>query len=409
MPSSIWGWWKSGLGFCPAAAAARTSGKNAVNSIPAHVKDVDLAKFFIPTFMNIATAKVSMSAAQARANGFLGPQDRIVFNRDLLIGEAKKEVLRMADAGYAPPAKKKLKVLGAAAEGMVNGELFNMQSAGMYRIRRLPGPADCHGGGRRRRPHQQRNRRGSDPEPRARSVHRLSETGKNPGPHRAHAEDGQTLAQLIRQPGRFILKEEPNMRDAYIVTSVRTPGCRRGKGAFKDTRPEDLLSFILKSAVEKTANLDFDKVDDLMIGCSFPEAEQGLNIGRIAGQIAGFPETVSGATVNRFCSSGLEAIALASLRVMAGWSDITIGGGVESMTYVPMGGNLPRPHPEYTRTQADLYASMGITAENVANRYDVSREAQDEFAYQFSDEGRRSPEKRGCTPKSYRHRPPNTF
>ncbi|MCP3951172.1 MAG: thiolase family protein, partial [Desulfobacterales bacterium] len=97
-------------------------------------------------------------------------------------------------------------------------------------------------------------------------------------------------------------------------------------------------------------------------------------------QIAGFPINVSGATVNRFCSSGLEAISLAALRVMAGWSDITIGGGVESMTYVPMGGYLPRPHPEHARVHADLYASMGITAENVANRYDVSREDQDAFA-----------------------------
>lgn len=171
------------------------------------------------------------------------------------------------------------------------------------------------------------------------------------------------------------------MRDAYIVSSVRTPGCRRNKGAFKDTRPEDLLSFILNAAVEKVPNLEKKDVEDLMIGCSFPEAEQGLNIGRIAGQIAGFPEAVSGATVNRFCSSGLEAIALASLRVMAGWSEVTIGGGIESMTYVPMGGNLPRPHPEYTRKQADLYCSMGITAENVANRYKISREDQDEFAY----------------------------
>ena len=171
------------------------------------------------------------------------------------------------------------------------------------------------------------------------------------------------------------------MRDAYIVTSVRTPGCRRGKGALKDTRPEDLLTFILNAAVERTANLDKKMVDDLMIGCSFPEAEQGLNIGRIAGQIAGFPEEVSGATVNRFCASGLEAISLASLRVMSGWSDIVIGGGVESMTYVPMGGNLPRPHPEHTRKHADLYTSMGITAENVAQRYNVSREDQDEFAY----------------------------
>ncbi len=172
------------------------------------------------------------------------------------------------------------------------------------------------------------------------------------------------------------------MKEAYIVTSVRTPGCRRGKGAFKDTRPEDLLTHILNAAVDKTANLEKGAVDDIMIGCSFPEAEQGLNIGRVASQIAGFPINVSGATVNRFCSSGLEAISLAALRVMAGWSEITIGGGVESMTYVPMGGNLPRPHPEHTKKQADLYTSMGITAENVANRYKVSREDQDAFAYQ---------------------------
>ena len=172
------------------------------------------------------------------------------------------------------------------------------------------------------------------------------------------------------------------MRDAYIVSSVRTPGCRRGKGALKDTRPEDLLSFIMKAAVEKAGSIEPKDIDDVMIGCSFPEAEQGLNIGRLANQIAGFPITVSGATVNRFCSSGLEAIALASLRVMAGWSEMTMGGGVESMTYVPMGGNLPRPHPEHTKAQADLYCSMGITAENVANRYNVTREDQDAFAYE---------------------------
>jgi len=171
------------------------------------------------------------------------------------------------------------------------------------------------------------------------------------------------------------------MRDAYIVTSVRTPGCRRSKGAFRDTRPEELLAFILNAAVDKTANLETKAIDDIMVGCSFPEAEQGLNIGRVASQIAGFPDEVSGATVNRFCSSGLEAIALASLRVMSGWSDVVIGGGLESMTYVPMGGNLPRPHPDYTKKRADLYCSMGITAENVANRYKITREAQDEFAY----------------------------
>jgi acetyl-CoA acyltransferase len=176
-------------------------------------------------------------------------------------------------------------------------------------------------------------------------------------------------------------KEELVMKEAYIIQSVRTPGCKRNKGAFKDTRPEDLLSSILKSAIDETPNLEMSDVDDIMIGCAFPEAEQGMNIGRIASQIAGFPTGVSGSTINRFCASGLEAIVLTSLRVMAGWADVAIGGGLESMTFVPMGGNLPRPHPEYTKKHADLYVSMGITAENVANRYKISREEQDELAY----------------------------
>ncbi len=170
------------------------------------------------------------------------------------------------------------------------------------------------------------------------------------------------------------------MKEAYIVSSVRTPGCKNKKGAFKDTLPQDLLAFILNAAVDKVSNLDRKDIEDVMVGCAFPEAEQGLNIGRIAAQMAGFPDVVPGATVNRFCSSGLEAIALSALRIQAGWADVAIGAGVESMSYVPMGGNQPRPHPEYSKKRADLYASMGITAENVAKRYDVSRQQQDEFA-----------------------------
>lgn len=172
------------------------------------------------------------------------------------------------------------------------------------------------------------------------------------------------------------------MRDAYIVQSIRTPGCKQKKGMFSQTRPEELISFIMKEAVERTANLKPEDIDDVMLGCAFPEAEQGLNLGRIAAKMAGFPDKVSGATVNRFCASGLEAIALASVRVSAGWSDVCIGAGCESMTFVPMGGNVPRPHPEYSRTNPEMYVSMGITAENVAERYNVSREDQDRFAAQ---------------------------
>jgi acetyl-CoA acyltransferase len=172
------------------------------------------------------------------------------------------------------------------------------------------------------------------------------------------------------------------MRDAYIVTSVRTPGCKRAKGAFKDTRPEDLLSFILNAAMEKTPGLVKKDVEEITVGCCFPEAEQGLNIGRLVTQLAGFPVEVTGATVNRFCASGLEAISDVALKVMAGWHDVVIGAGVESMTYVPMGGHMPRPHPDHTRAHPELYVSMGITAEIVAERYGIGRTEQDEFAYQ---------------------------
>ena len=170
------------------------------------------------------------------------------------------------------------------------------------------------------------------------------------------------------------------MNQACIVSSVRTPGCKNKKGAFKETLPLDLLTAILNAAVDKIPELDGKDIEDVMVGCAFPEAEQGLNIGRIAAQIAGFPDTVPGATINRFCASGLEAIALCALRIQAGWVDVAVGAGVESMTFVPMPGNMPRPHPEYAKKHAQLYASMGITAENVAQRYNVSREEQDAFA-----------------------------
>ena len=170
------------------------------------------------------------------------------------------------------------------------------------------------------------------------------------------------------------------MKDAYIVSAVRTPGCRRGKGAFAQTRPENLISHILKAAVDRV-KLDPAAVDDLMLGCAFPEAEQGINLGRIAAKMAGFPDSVSGATVNRFCSAGLESIAISAMRIMCGFSEVTMAGGCESMSIVPMGGNLPRPHPQFAETNPEMYISMGVTAENVAKRYNVSRADQDEFAY----------------------------
>ncbi|HQJ08335.1 MAG TPA: thiolase family protein, partial [Deltaproteobacteria bacterium] len=170
------------------------------------------------------------------------------------------------------------------------------------------------------------------------------------------------------------------MRDAYIVQAVRTPGCRRGKGAFAQTRPEDLLKAALDGLMER-AGVDKAEVEDILVGCAFPEAEQGLNIGRIIAQMSKFPDTTCGATVNRFCSSSLESIALQAMRIKSGWCDVAIGAGLESMSIVPMGGNMPRPHPDWAKENPDVYMSMGITAENVARRYGITREMQVEFAY----------------------------
>lgn len=169
------------------------------------------------------------------------------------------------------------------------------------------------------------------------------------------------------------------MREAYIVEAVRTPGCKRAKGLLAQTRPEDLLKTALAGVTERV-NVPKEAVEDVMAGCSFPEAEQGINIGRVATLMAGYPITTCGATVNRFCSSGLEAIAISAMKIMAGSHDVAIGGGVESMSIVPMGGNLPRPHPDWAAKDYTVYMSMGITAENVARRYDVNRADMDHFS-----------------------------
>ncbi len=170
------------------------------------------------------------------------------------------------------------------------------------------------------------------------------------------------------------------MQEAVIVASVRTPGARARRGSLVNTRADVIGRAAIQGCLEKTPQVTPDMIEDLIMGCSFPEAEQGLNIGRVLAQFSGFPDHVPGMTVNRFCSSGLQAIAMAAEKIMVGWSDIVMAGGVESMTRVPMGGFINRPHPDWTDEYPDVYISMGSTAENVAKRYDISREMQDEFA-----------------------------
>lgn len=169
------------------------------------------------------------------------------------------------------------------------------------------------------------------------------------------------------------------MKTAYILASYRTAGCRANKGKFKDMRPDDLAAAALSGLVERTG-IDALEIDDILLGCAFPEGEQGMNVARIAALRAGIPYQVPAQTINRFCSSGLQSIALAAERVMTGFADCVVAGGVESMTTVPMGGNKFSANPTLIADWPETFSAMGITAELVAEQYGIDRKSQDLFA-----------------------------
>jgi acetyl-CoA acyltransferase len=170
------------------------------------------------------------------------------------------------------------------------------------------------------------------------------------------------------------------MREAVIVSAVRTAVGRAPRGMLKDTRPDDAAAIVLKEAVARAPGLKMEDVDDIALGCAFPESDQGLNLGRVAALRAGFPDTVPGQTINRFCSSGLQAIATAAYEIMAGAAEIIVAGGVEFMSQVPIMGLTPSPNPYLVEHYIQAYTSMGLTAENVAKKFGISREEQDRFA-----------------------------
>ncbi|HSH68275.1 MAG TPA: thiolase family protein [Deferrisomatales bacterium] len=170
------------------------------------------------------------------------------------------------------------------------------------------------------------------------------------------------------------------MREAVIVASVRTPVGKAFKGALATTRPDDLAATAIRGVLERVPQLDPVEIDDVIVGCAFPEAEQGLNFGRLAALLAGLPDSVPGQTVNRFCSSGLQTIAMAAQAIMTGMAEVVVAGGAESMTRVPMTGNKIMVNPDLAVRCPDAYLNMGLTAENVAERFGISREDQDAFA-----------------------------
>jgi acetyl-CoA acyltransferase len=171
------------------------------------------------------------------------------------------------------------------------------------------------------------------------------------------------------------------MREVVIVSAVRTAVGRANKGTLRATRPDDLAAVAIQGALARVPQLDVHEIEDVILGCAMPEAEQGINVARIAALRAGLPVEVSAMTINRFCSSGLQSIALAADRIAAGGAEVIIAGGTESMTMIPMGGHKISCNPSLVQSYPDVYLSMGLTAERLAQRFGITREQSDEFSY----------------------------
>ena len=170
------------------------------------------------------------------------------------------------------------------------------------------------------------------------------------------------------------------MREAVVVSSVRTAVGKAGKGTLRETRPDDMAAAAIKAALERVPALRPELVEDVILGCAMPEAEQGMNVARQASLLAGIPYTASAMTINRFCSSGLQAIALAAQAIETGEAEVVVAGGTESMSLVPMGGHKVAPNPTLLERYPDSYLGMGLTAERVAQKYGIDRERSDAFA-----------------------------
>ncbi len=169
-------------------------------------------------------------------------------------------------------------------------------------------------------------------------------------------------------------KWRKEMKEAVIVSAVRTAVGKAPRGTLKDTRPDDMAAAAIKAAIERAPGVTPDIIEDVIMGCAMPEAEQGMNVARQASWLAGIPKEASAVTINRFCSSGLQAIAFAAERIMCGWSDAIVAGGTESMSMIPMGGHKIVPNPTLVETWPDFYLSMGLVAEKLAEKYSISRQ-----------------------------------
>ena len=173
---------------------------------------------------------------------------------------------------------------------------------------------------------------------------------------------------------------DKTMNEAVIVSAVRTAVGKAPKGTLRNTRPDEMGAAVIKEAVARVPGLELSEIEDVIMGCAMPEAEQGMNVARAAAIRAGLPVETSAMTINRFCSSGLQSIAMAADRIRGGGADVIVAGGLETMSMIPMGGHIIRPNPYLVEHYPDFYLNMGLATENVARKYEVTREEQDDFA-----------------------------
>jgi acetyl-CoA acyltransferase len=188
----------------------------------------------------------------------------------------------------------------------------------------------------------------------------------------------------------IVYRQEIKMRDAVIVSAVRTAVGKAPKGTLRDMRPDEMGAAVIKESIARVEGLEPSEIEDVIMGCAMPEAEQGMNTARAAAIRAGLPVETSAMTINRFCSSGLQSIAIAADKIRTGGAEVIVAGGLETMSMIPMGGHIIRPNPYLVEHYPDFYLNMGLATENVARKYEISREEQDAFALQSHQRAQRA-------------------
>jgi hypothetical protein len=384
-----------GVGLIPSGGGLAYVARRAAEMASAGNANADIMKFAIDGFTNAAMAKVGTSALESRKLGYLLDTDIIVPNKDELLFVAMTQAKAMFDSGYRPPTKAQFPVAGRSGHGHHQGPTGQHARRRLHQRARLPHQhADRRSGVWRRRGRRFDGQRGIPDDAGTRALLCAAGPPQEPGTNHGHAADRQARPELS---GDTDMSKQ--VQDAYIVAATRTPIGRSGRGYFRNTRPDDLLVAAVKSALAQVPGLDPKAIEDAIIGCSFPEGEQGMNMARAAMVLAGLPHSVGGVTVNRFCASGLTALQMAADRIRIGEADVMIAGGAESMSLVPMGGNKPSFNPEVFAKDENVGIAygMGLTAEKVATQWKVSREAQDAFALQ-SHQRRWRPSRRAPSP-----------